>query len=85
MQRLILLTRTDCSLCERFVVQLRAALARMTEAPSLEILDIDRDATSDIRMTYSAAVPVMFASEISADRELMRYHFEHAKLVKSKE
>jgi hypothetical protein len=65
MDKFVVLTRADCSLCERFIVQLQAALARASNAPAVEFVDIDRDVPNDVRAAYTAAVPVLFAITLS--------------------
>jgi glutaredoxin len=82
--KLILLNRSQCSLCERFLLQLNAALQRSYPNITLEVIDIDangRGNAQTIKSAFTIAVPVLFISDIEAMNEICRYHLDHRKLA----
>jgi hypothetical protein len=61
MARLRLLTRPDCGLCEEFRDEL-AQLARKTELPAVETVDVDSD--PELVRRYGLDIPVLLLDEV---------------------
>jgi predicted thioredoxin/glutaredoxin len=55
-QRLTIVPREDCELCEQMIAQL-AALGRREALPPIEVVDVDGD--PDLRRRHGLNVPVL--------------------------
>ena len=73
---LTLLTRAYCHLCDEMEAQLRPLLG----ATPLAVIDVDAPENRDLESRYADAVPVLFAGEPAAGRELCRLRLDRARV-----
>ena len=58
---LLLLTRAECELCEQMLFALEA-LGRRVPLPPVRSIDVDVDATPEVRRRYGLKIPVLLLS-----------------------
>ena len=75
-QRLILLSRSYCSLCD----EMEAALRPLIGATPLEVVDVDAERHARLEARFGYQVPVLFADECEPAREVCRYRLDLPRL-----
>ena len=74
--RLTLLTRAYCHLCDEMLDALRPMAA--ARGATVSLVDVDSDAA--LEEAYGDLVPVLFAGNPAAGRELCRYRLDAARV-----
>jgi Glutaredoxin-like domain (DUF836) len=74
-QRLTVLQRADCELCEQMIAQL-AALARREVLPPIEVVDVDGD--PELQRRHGLNVPVLLLD----GTVVCRHRLESAELLR---